>query len=1218
MSDESLSHDSSQEEKLDGIVEEILERKRLGLKPSIEEFVGLYPDLEQDLRELFPALDMAERLRSTQYSTLQTGKSDSDRILNQNSKRFQILRPLDRGGLGVVSVAMDVELHRKVALKEIREDRADDRGLRSKFILEAEVTGGLEHPGIVPVYALGASADGRPYYAMRLIKGSNLRDHIRTFHEDVNSGKIPFDGPQLRQLIRRFLVVCEAIDYAHSRGVLHRDLKPSNIMLGRYGETLVVDWGLAKATGFSGASTDEHNHDESTGLEVSLDQETPMIPSGSDGATRDGSAIGTPGYAPPEQILGQSECIGVRSDVYGLGSILYELLTNRAPATGSLLQITQQVTSGNIVSCRSIQPLVPKSIESICSMAMAVRYNDRYASAGLMRTELERWLDDEPVLSYQEPFLVRMKRWLRYHQTLASTMLAIGFMTILGSILIAISVTRSNAKLISLNSALDKTNSELVESNHRETLARNEAEKRERAERWERYRTSLAATITSKQVDNRTLMQRSLESAPVEFRNWEWRHFDSQLEELSEKFPGGSKICPTTLKHAIIRNSDEVHLTTPGSNKPPSILKHDSAIAFVQFGPDSATLAVVLLDNRIVVWDLGKEQQIASSQADSRITDLLFHPSRPVIHIGIRGEFCFASWDYSKPEPIARNLRLGDPSYENPPSFNKTGDRLLCNLNPVMVLYRSDTESDKMLLEMKAIGLGFSHDGSKFLILSQNRLQVRDSTNGDVLHESDFLGESATYWRCDWSLDGSKILIGGRFPYLSVLYWDLTTGKLSELQGHSNGIWDVKLSPDGLTGLSVSQDMTARIWDLATGKERHVLRGHRTPVRSGTFSHDGKRIVTTGDDANSRVWNSDSGHPIAILVRHASERELCFSDDDSVITSRNSIIQNDALTSIWQTKVIEQNGILRGHTNYVYDVIYSADGRQIASAAWDGTIRLWDAKTGKTTRVFRPNTPDNIGFRSIAISPDGKRLVGSGIFSSFGEVVVWDVESEAPSQHWTCAADTEDFRASFDCTGKIVLAGTTDGSIRCLDAENGKMLSTLNGHEIGLHVSRYSKTCSDVIAHPDRKRWFSAGFDGNILVWDVQSGKQISKMSGHMGVVFRIRTSRDGSLLASTGLDGKVMLWNLDTYELVATLDHGSSVYSASFTPDGSRLATGAADGLIRLWDLATYSQVAELHGHSDYVHAVDFSPDGTQLVSGSGDHTVRVWDTISPKKRSQ
>jgi len=172
-----------------------------------------------------------------------------------SDRRFLIVRLIGRGGIGEVFVARDEELRRDVALKQIQGQHAADPRSRARFLREAEVTGGLEHPGIVPVHGLGTGPDGRPFYAMRLIRGEDLEGVLHRFHQSRKSGRKPSEqAPELRKLLRSFLDVCNAVEYAHSRGVIHRDLKPANVMIGPYGETLVVDWGLAKTLGDREAS----------------------------------------------------------------------------------------------------------------------------------------------------------------------------------------------------------------------------------------------------------------------------------------------------------------------------------------------------------------------------------------------------------------------------------------------------------------------------------------------------------------------------------------------------------------------------------------------------------------------------------------------------------------------------------------------------------------------------------------------------------------------------------------------------------------------------------------------------------------------------------------------------------------------------------------------------------------------------------------------------
>ncbi len=263
-------------------------------------------------------------------------------------ERFRILRPHAKGGLGEVFVARDEELHREVALKQIQDRHAHDSHSRARFLVEAEVTGGLEHPGVVPVYGLGQYADGRPFYAMRFIKGDSLKEAIDRYHKtaDCDAGERALE---FRRLLGRFVDVCNAIAYAHSRGVLHRDLKPGNIMLGPYGETLVVDWGLAKVVGRpEGVATSD---------EATL---RPEAASGS-APTLAGSAIGTPQFMSPEQAAGKLAQLGPATDVYSLGATLYCLLTGRAPFqdtdVGLLLA---RVQKGEFQSPRTLRRDVPR------------------------------------------------------------------------------------------------------------------------------------------------------------------------------------------------------------------------------------------------------------------------------------------------------------------------------------------------------------------------------------------------------------------------------------------------------------------------------------------------------------------------------------------------------------------------------------------------------------------------------------------------------------------------------------------------------------------------------------------------------------------------------------------------------------------------------------------------------------------------------------------
>jgi serine/threonine-protein kinase len=286
-------------------------------------------------------------------------------------RRFRIIRAHAEGGLGIVSLAHDHELNREVALKEIKARHADDPTSRSRFVLEAEITGALGHPSIVPVFSLGHTGEGRPYYAMQFITGRTFKQAIRDAHSETSGS--PERGLKFLQLLKSFTDVCNAVHYAHQRGVIHRDIKPSNIILGEFGEAYLVDWGLAQRI----------SADESV---------TPQ------------SVAGTPMYMSPEQARGMS--LSPRSDIYSLGATLYELLTGHAPFKFSEEQMDIQSVLSRVQEGRFDRPSdrkvdVDRVLEGICLRAMATNSEDRFNSARELTVEIDRYLSELPLRSWR-------------------------------------------------------------------------------------------------------------------------------------------------------------------------------------------------------------------------------------------------------------------------------------------------------------------------------------------------------------------------------------------------------------------------------------------------------------------------------------------------------------------------------------------------------------------------------------------------------------------------------------------------------------------------------------------------------------------------------------------------------------------------------------------------------------------------------------------------
>lgn len=426
------------------------------------------------------------------------------------SPRFQIVRNLAQGGIGTVFVAFDRDLQREVAIKELKRKFANDRAVVQRFEAEATVTGNLEHPNIVPIYATGVRSDGRPFYAMRLIRGRSMQVAISELHHQQGIALDFRRDAAARDLLLRFITVCRVIGFAHSRGILHRDLKPSNIMVGDFGETLVVDWGLARKY-HTTIPIERSPHPTSNASPRELEN------------TLSGTIIGTPGYMSPEQAMGRNEDVSVASDIYSLGATLFHILTNKIPYIHTGIQIQKQsnfdvsvlkpahpidtdvciehvLKYGNELSLNQFGAF-PAPLDAICRKAMKYDATARYARAELLASDLEAWLADEPITVLAESRFQKMRRWAKSHPTLAGAGLSGILITLL-----AMGITLS---ILSFkNESLSRANSREQEAT-REAIASAASAKKNAAEAV-RQRQRVLGILNTFLVD----VQRGLANVP--------------------------------------------------------------------------------------------------------------------------------------------------------------------------------------------------------------------------------------------------------------------------------------------------------------------------------------------------------------------------------------------------------------------------------------------------------------------------------------------------------------------------------------------------------------------------------------------------------------------------------------------------------------------------------------------------------------------------------
>ncbi|MHC5081570.1 MAG: protein kinase domain-containing protein, partial [Planctomycetota bacterium] len=330
-----------------------------------------------------------------------------DGLLGPGSEdRYGILGEIARGGMGAIVKIVDHDIRRPVAMKVILGDspgspEVEDNEKVERFVEEAQVTGQLEHPNIVPVHELGIDLEGKVYFTMKLVKGKSLETIL---DEIADKNPATVEAYPLSHLLQIFLKVCDAIAFAHSKGVIHRDLKPENVMVGRFGEVLVMDWGLSKVMG---------REDKAVEALVETIRSEKTV-----GKTLSGEVMGTPSYMPPEQASGRVERIDERSDIFALGATLYKILTHEAPYAGShvteVLKKAVQCTY-KVPRVKSPWNRIPKALQAICLKAMSARKEDRYASVEGVAEDIRAYLDHRPVSAHRAGMLARFLRFVQRH-----------------------------------------------------------------------------------------------------------------------------------------------------------------------------------------------------------------------------------------------------------------------------------------------------------------------------------------------------------------------------------------------------------------------------------------------------------------------------------------------------------------------------------------------------------------------------------------------------------------------------------------------------------------------------------------------------------------------------------------------------------------------------------------------------------------------------------